>query len=137
MEPKCWLLEIPDGDCDIHVRWANESTRLALSAGWRGMLLMQRLNLALRAGTARHQELPLFALAKLQVFIDESRGVQVDYAQQQWAQVELDDYPNIGTCADNRAVDVGQLSARAIPDERAGGIFTPDGVLLANTIFIK
>lgn len=99
-EPKCWLLEIPDGDCDIHVRWANESSRLTLSAGWRGMLLMRRLNLALRAGTARHQELPLFALAKLQVFIDESRGVQVDYAQQQWAQIELNDFPHIGTCAD-------------------------------------
>lgn len=58
--------------------------------------MMNRVQVEVISGSVKQQELPLFALVKLQVFIDESKQMQLKYEQQQiWECIELNRYPNI------------------------------------------
>ena len=79
--PKCWLLETGEKDCHLHFQCGQESTSLNLSHGWRGILMLNRVNVEVISGAAKQQELPLFALVKLQVFIDESKRLTLKYEQ--------------------------------------------------------
>jgi len=115
-EPKCWLLNTGMSECQIRFQSAEESTVTTIPQDWRGIIVMNRVSMDIIAGEAHHQELPLFALVKLQVFIDESRGLALKYEQQQhWQAIQLSNYPNIETCGD---VERWLLSQHhSLPDE--------------------
>ncbi|WP_413735605.1 helix-turn-helix domain-containing protein [Sodalis sp. RH21] len=117
-DPRCWLLDAREQDCLIRFQSAQATAKLNITQGWRGILVMNRVNLEVLAGRVNHQELPLFALVKLQVFIDESRGLSLKYDQQQhWQSIKLSDYPQIATCSDVERWLLSQT--QALPEEMA------------------
>lgn len=100
-EPTCWLLQSQEPACRMIFNSAGENSTLTLSQGWQGILVMNRVSMEIVSGSSRQQELPLFALVKLQAFIDESRGVSKKCdPMQRWESIELDSYPVITTCGD-------------------------------------
>ncbi|XBS70278.1 helix-turn-helix domain-containing protein [Acerihabitans sp. KWT182] len=99
--PTCWLVETGENVCRVDFHWGNETTHLELSRGWRGILLMNRVNIGVISGAVKQQELPLFALVKLQVFIDEAKNLTMKYEQpQHWESIELNNYPHITSFSD-------------------------------------
>ncbi len=99
--PKCWLFETGEKGCRFHFHCARESNFLDLPRDWRGILMMNRVNIEVISGAMKQQELPLFALVKLQVFIDESKNLTLKYEQpQHWESIELNNYPHITSCGD-------------------------------------
>lgn len=100
-EPKCWLLNTGDRDCQMRFQWPETSDFFNIPRGWRGLITLNRVKVEMVSGQAHHQELPLFALVKLQLFIDESRAHSLKYEQQQhWHGIALNDYPRIENCND-------------------------------------
>ncbi|TCV96660.1 AraC family transcriptional regulator [Biostraticola tofi] len=95
---KCWLLKANDNICEMAFHCPEGITRLQLDADWNGLLLMNRVSMEVISGEATYQELPFFTLVKLQVFIDESRGLAIKYARQQhWTTIQLKQLPEIHT----------------------------------------
>ncbi|WP_246235803.1 helix-turn-helix domain-containing protein [Acerihabitans arboris] len=87
--------------CRIHFQFGEESSTLTLSPDWHGILVMNKINMEIVSGSPSQQELPLFALVKLQVFIDESRRISLKYDPlQHWDSIELNSDPLIATCGD-------------------------------------
>lgn len=100
-EPKCGLLNTVKSACQIRFHTMENSAVLDIPQDWRGIIMMNRVSMAIVAGEAVYQELPLFALVKLQVFIDESRGLALKYEQQQpWKTVQLSADPQVERNAD-------------------------------------
>jgi|GEM_PF-456631 len=100
-DPQCWLLETGDQDCRLQLHTGQQTVNLDVNRNWRGILLLNKVNLEVMAGTAQQQELPLFALVKLQVFIDEAKNFTLKYEQQQsWSCIELNKFPHISTFND-------------------------------------
>ncbi len=115
-EPKCWLLNTAMTECHIRFQVAQASSELSIPRDWRGIILMNRVNMDIVAGNVHHQELPLSALVKLQVFIDESRGLALKYEpQQHWQAIQLSQYPHIETCSDVERWLLAQH--HSLPDE--------------------
>lgn len=100
-EPTCWLMQTHGNACRIHFQSGDESSTLNLSQGWVGILVMNKITMEIISGAPSQQELPLFALVKLQVFIDESRRVSLKYDPlQHWDSIELNRDPLIANCGD-------------------------------------
>lgn len=100
-EPTCWLVQTHDQTCRIQFRTGEESSSLMLPSNWHGIVVMNKSTVEIESGAPSQQELPLFALVKLQVFIDESRQFTLKYEPlQHWDSIELNCDPLITTCGD-------------------------------------
>lgn len=117
-DPQCWLLETGGQDCRLQFQTGQQTVNKDVSRNWRGILLLNKVNVQVLSGTAKQQELPLFTLVKLQVFIDEAKNYTLQYEQQQsWGCIELNKFPHISTFND---VERWLLSQNQIlPDEMA------------------
>ncbi|WP_230492700.1 helix-turn-helix domain-containing protein [Martelella alba] len=94
--PQCWLLKTGEQECRLQFQSGNTASYLDLVRHWHGILLLNKVQVEVVSGSVAQQALPLFALVKLQVFIDESKQVQLKYEQQRvWECIALDKYPHI------------------------------------------
>lgn len=83
-----WLVLAREA-ASLALSWPAGGDTVDVPAGWRGLLLLDRLDLSVSSGRLRFQPLRLEALTKLLAFIDESRDAEQAPADAHWAMLAL------------------------------------------------
>ncbi|MEO9382997.1 AraC family transcriptional regulator InvF [Chromobacterium phragmitis] len=85
-----WLVQGQEG-AELALSWPGGGETVAMTAGWRGLLLLDRLDVSVTRGRLGFQPLRLEALTKLLAFIDESRDAEQAAADVHCALLQLAD----------------------------------------------
>ncbi|WP_236687625.1 AraC family transcriptional regulator InvF [Chromobacterium subtsugae] len=89
---EAWLLQPREGRAArLALDWASGGETLELPAGWRGLLLLDRLELTVLDGGVSFQPLRLEALTKLLSFVDEARDAEQQAGERRCGLLPLDE----------------------------------------------